>query len=57
MICGFFFIASLEEILHHFLHPHRSGEERETLENYGTVGKQEEESRKGQYLLDEYKQT
>jgi len=46
MICGFFFIASLEEILHHFLHPHRSGEERETQENYGTVGKQEEESRK-----------
>jgi len=46
MICGFFFISSLEEVLHHFLHPHRSAEERERQENYGTVGQSDEDHRK-----------
>jgi len=46
MICGFFFISGLEEILHHFLHPHRTPEERQRQENYGTVGESEEDNNK-----------
>lgn len=26
LLCGFFFISGLEEILHHFLHPHKQKE-------------------------------
>jgi len=44
MVCGFFFIAGLEEILHHFLHPHQTHEHKEALENlnYGTVEDKDE---------------
>jgi len=46
MICGFFFISSLEEVLHHFLHPHKSDEDREIQESYGTAGPSEGQSKK-----------
>ena len=52
MICGFFFISGLEEVLHHFLHPHRTAEERERQENYGTAGERSEDNHKGEGILE-----
>ena len=40
MLSGFFFISGLEEIIHHFLHPHKEGTDSvstdSTSNNYGT---------------------
>ena len=47
MICGFFFISGLEEVLHYFLHPHATAEESQRLATYGTVGEPDEENING----------
>ena len=47
MICGFFFISGLEEVLHYFLHPHATAEESQRLATYGTVGESDEENING----------
>jgi len=48
MLCGFFFISGVEELLHHFLHPHRTAEQRARQENatYGTTGERNEHNLK-----------
>jgi len=42
LVCGFFFISAVEEILHHFLHPHRTEAGKSIREGYESFGETDE---------------
>ena len=47
LVCGFFFISAVEEILHHFLHPHRTEAGKSIREGYESFGETDEVNLKG----------